>query len=496
MSVIQSLPGLTVRGGRTLMRSVGMKTMAMVGLLALLTAPVVDAQDKGAWELGAFGRYTRYPGAFDSVSSKAENSYGFGGRIGWFFATNWSFELDGGFNATDLDNFRPGVLSSPLQYLPFHLRGIFNAPLTPNRDLSLLVGGGINYNRYRKVVDGDDWGVGALVGLRARLYRQLHFRVDGLVDYVPSPVTGDDNNVFLGAQAGLSLVLGGKCKNKLERITLSPESATLFTGQSQQFSTSGMLCDGLTTTPAVLLYDATGGAVSSGGNFTAGTAPGTYRLIVRSGKLADTSMVTVRANVPTSLDLTPAQATLDTGATQQFTARLMMADGTTRPVTAITATGGTITNGAYRAGGQAGAYRVIAADGGLADTSTVTIRQPPPPPTPIRLVLSGAHFAFDKYSLTRLAQDTLRGVADTLKAHPDVRIEVAGHTDSIGTEAYNMRLSQSRAESVRRFLVANGVAGDRITVVYFGESRPVADNGTRAGRAMNRRVEVTQRSPD
>ena len=470
-----------------------MRKLVLVGAFALLLAPAAPAQEKGAWELGAFGRYTRYPGAFDTVSTKSENAWGFGGRVGWFFARNWSLELDGSYNPTDLDNFIPGVFSAPLDYVPFHLRGIWNAPIDNDGRASFLLGAGLNYNRYQKldIADRDDFGFGGLVGLRARVYRQLHLRVDGLVDWVPSPVTaGDGSNIFLGAQAGLSLILGGKCVNRLDAVTISPTNASLFPGQNQQFSASGTMCDGTVTTPAILTWQATGGTVSTGGNFTAGMTAGSYMVIAQAGKHADTAMVTIRENTPQRLSLTPETATVDTGATHQFSARLFMADGSTRPVTTMTATGGTISNGLFRAGSQAGTFRVIASEGGLADTSTVTVNAPAPPP--VRLVLHGAHFAFDRYNLRQPAQDTLRMVAQTLRDNPTVRIEVAGHTDWICTNAYNMRLSQARAESVKRFLVANGVAADRITTVWFGEDRPVADNNTAAGRAQNRRVEVNQ----
>jgi outer membrane protein OmpA-like peptidoglycan-associated protein len=77
-----------------------------------------------------------------------------------------------------------------------------------------------------------------------------------------------------------------------------------------------------------------------------------------------------------------------------------------------------------------------------------------------------------------------------LKAWGDVNIEVAGHTDSKGSDAYNMKLSQQRAEAVRNFLISRGVAADRLTAKGYGESQPVADNATEEGRFQNRRVEL------
>ena len=70
-------------------------------------------------------------------------------------------------------------------------------------------------------------------------------------------------------------------------------------------------------------------------------------------------------------------------------------------------------------------------------------------------------------------------------------LQVAGHTDSKGLAAYNERLSEERAMSVKQFLVDNGIAADRLTVVGYGESKPIATNDTEEGREANRRVEFS-----
>ena len=71
-----------------------------------------------------------------------------------------------------------------------------------------------------------------------------------------------------------------------------------------------------------------------------------------------------------------------------------------------------------------------------------------------------------------------------------MKVEVAGHTDSIGTDEYNQGLSLRRAEAVRNYLVDKGIAADRLSIKGYGESQPVADNATADGRFMNRRVEL------
>ncbi|QID19622.1 OmpA family protein [Nitrogeniibacter mangrovi] len=87
-------------------------------------------------------------------------------------------------------------------------------------------------------------------------------------------------------------------------------------------------------------------------------------------------------------------------------------------------------------------------------------------------------------------QGTLNQIAGTLNEHPNATVTVVGHTDSTGSEAYNMKLSQDRAQSVTTYLASRGVAPARMTATGQGESMPVADNATAEGRAQNRRVEM------
>jgi outer membrane protein OmpA-like peptidoglycan-associated protein len=84
----------------------------------------------------------------------------------------------------------------------------------------------------------------------------------------------------------------------------------------------------------------------------------------------------------------------------------------------------------------------------------------------------------------------LNNVADVIKSHPDItKVQVEGHTDSRGNDDANQSLSERRAQSVVKYLISRGVAAERLTAVGFGESKPIADNNTNAGRSTNRRVE-------
>lgn len=117
----------------------------------------------------------------------------------------------------------------------------------------------------------------------------------------------------------------------------------------------------------------------------------------------------------------------------------------------------------------------------------------PPPPPATRIVLRGVNFDFDKADIRPDARVILDEAASTLRENSGVRIQVGGHTDSIGTEEYNQGLSERRARAVADDLAAHGIDRARLTVVGFGESSPVATNDTRDGRAQNRRVELNVR---
>jgi len=119
------------------------------------------------------------------------------------------------------------------------------------------------------------------------------------------------------------------------------------------------------------------------------------------------------------------------------------------------------------------------------------VEAPPPPPVLQRkIVLRDVHFDFDRYDVRPDAAPVLDEAVQVLKDAGDVSIVAEGHTDSIGTVPYNLKLSQRRAESVRKYLVNHGMAAERIRTEGFGKSRPVASNDTADGRAQNRRVEL------
>jgi OOP family OmpA-OmpF porin len=107
-----------------------------------------------------------------------------------------------------------------------------------------------------------------------------------------------------------------------------------------------------------------------------------------------------------------------------------------------------------------------------------------------RIVLRGAGFNFDQAVIRPDARVVFDAAAEILRKNGDVQVEVAGHTCSIGSEAYNEDLSRRRAQAVVDYLISRGIAADRLEPVGYGERAPVADNATKEGRVQNRRVEL------
>jgi OOP family OmpA-OmpF porin len=106
------------------------------------------------------------------------------------------------------------------------------------------------------------------------------------------------------------------------------------------------------------------------------------------------------------------------------------------------------------------------------------------------IVLRGINFDFDSATIKPEFEGVLDAGVEVLKENPGVSIQVTGYTDSVGTDDYNMRLSERRANAVRDYLATHGIDGARLTAAGRGEADPVADNATADGRAQNRRVEL------
>ena len=108
------------------------------------------------------------------------------------------------------------------------------------------------------------------------------------------------------------------------------------------------------------------------------------------------------------------------------------------------------------------------------------------------LIVNMSDVLFDtgKFTLLPGAREKLAKIAGILLGHPTLRLDVEGHTDSVGGDEYNQRLSEQRASSVRDYLVQQSIPADHVTAKGFGKTQPAASNDTAAGRQRNRRVEL------
>ena len=103
---------------------------------------------------------------------------------------------------------------------------------------------------------------------------------------------------------------------------------------------------------------------------------------------------------------------------------------------------------------------------------------------------SGILFPFNSFDVLPAGRENLRQLAQSLQRYPGTEVLIVGHTDNVGSDAYNLTLSQRRAESAKSYLVSMGIPADRIRTAGRGEAEPIASNDAEAGRQQNRRVEI------
>jgi outer membrane protein OmpA-like peptidoglycan-associated protein len=125
--------------------------------------------------------------------------------------------------------------------------------------------------------------------------------------------------------------------------------------------------------------------------------------------------------------------------------------------------------------------------------------EPPPPPPPVKKarlvgkkieILEKVMFDYNKATIKRESHELLNDVASVIKENPTItKISIEGHTDSDGSDKYNKKLSQKRADSVKEFLAKAGIDANILEAIGYGEERPIADNTTDEGKEKNRRVE-------
>jgi len=130
-----------------------------------------------------------------------------------------------------------------------------------------------------------------------------------------------------------------------------------------------------------------------------------------------------------------------------------------------------------------GGYTINVADAGLVDLGANLTKA-------CHVAIYGVLFDFNKSTLQLSSDAALQPVANMMTADKTLKLEVQGHTDNVGNDAYNQTLSEARVKAVATWLTQHGIAADRLTAKGYGKTKPIADTGNDKGRAKNRRVEI------
>lgn len=437
---------------------------------ALLTAPA-GAQSPGTIELGGFVQLTRY-----DPSLILSDAIGVGGTLAVWVARGFAVEGSAAYSA-------PGASpAGSVKQIPLRLRLNYAVSVAPTT--ALLLGAGYVHNAVRDGTSAWEDGVTGLFGARFDLNPHVAVRVGAVGDYFPSPLNegpGAQDNWNFALQAGFDFLIGRR-----------------GAGTPSRFPTA---------LPAPAPAPPTGVRVA---------AP------VPPGKDSDSD------GVPDSLDRclgTPlgdqvdakgCSLPKDADGDSVIDARDRCPD--TRPGVKVDAEGCPIDSDGDGVADVAdkcpdtpqgdavdtsGCTILKDADGdGVLDASDRCPRTPPGTNVdalgcpllfsgPSRtLVLPSVTFQTGSATLTAASFGTLNQVAASLRAYPEVRVEIAGYTDDQGAQAANRRLSQARADAVRAYLIRQGVPGTQLVARGFGSANPLDSNATPTGRARNRRVEL------
>ncbi|HMA45020.1 MAG TPA: OmpA family protein [Gemmatimonadales bacterium] len=286
---------------------------------------------------------------------------------------------------------------------------------------------------------------------------------------------------------------------RLASILVSPDTSVTARG-SQQFTAEGRDARGalFAITPAWSVV-ASGGTINDAGLFTAGPTAGTFLNTVKAtdGDISGSASVKVTAPSPVlaTITVTPAGPdSLPAATTRQFLAQGKDSAGNNfvfMPTWSIVAGGGTIsTAGLFTAGTVPGVFAntIKASSGNVAGYATVTVGSSAAVTVAALATMQElVHFAYDKSDLTTNSRAALDAKVKVFQANPAMRILIVGHTDDRGTGAYNLALGTRRAEAVRDYLVAQGVASNRIDLETRGETQPLASGSSEGAMAQNRR---------
>ena len=449
-------------------------------LVALVVASVgaseSQAQRAGTLEVGVFPTIAYFDRALRLNQAKA----GPGARIGYFLSDRLSIEAEGSWVPTN------GPDDVEVKYMPLHARLMLNIPTSEY--VGVHIGGGYTHTRFRDGVRLSDHGVTGNAGVRLGLGDVTSIRIDTYVDYIPSPDNGSTDNWHWGVQPGLSFMLGGRsagprdrdadgvpddvdeCKKTPAGDRVDAKGCTVKDADGDGVFDDTDAC---ADTPAGDRVDAKGCSLpkDADGDGVLDDADGCAD--TPKGDKVDEKGCSLPKDADGDGVNDDVDACADTPAGDQVDAKgcPLPKDGD----------GDGVNDDADRCPSTPSGVEVDA------EGCQVLFQ-----PTKKTLILEGVNFETGKATLTPESETILNGVAESLVANDSIRVQVTGHTDNTGSLALNRRLSRSRADAVRTYLISRGVAEDRLTARGFGPDQPVGSNKTADGRAQNRRVELTK----
>lgn len=475
-------------------------TLALLAIAAVAAQPLVG-QRAHQFEFGTFGSFTRYDRAFN-----LDNQFGGGLRVGYFFGQTVGIEGDAGRQ-------QPGAKTGPTDATLWHGSVSLVLNFGAERNIFYLLGG---YSRldfeksfpYRFTDDG----VHGAIGDRIFLGDRVALRLEARAIYAPKTgFAGGDWAGHIVGSLGLSAFLGAGAIRDLDRDGVAdrrdtcpgtPTGAVVDPQGCPSDSDRDKVFNGLDACPNTI----EGAQVDARGCPTDADADGVYDGIDQcpgtgTGARVDAKGCPTDADgdaVPDGPDQcpnTPAGATVDAAGCPTDSDKDGVPDGLDKcPGTAAgtevdsagcqrakDTDGDGVDDAKDKCPGTAAGTRVDAAGCPILFTSERT-----------PVVLRGVTFESGQSALKPESYAVLDIVAASLAANPDIKIEIAGHTDNTGSAALNTRLSQSRADAVRAYLASKGVGPERMVAKGYGPTIPVATNTTAAGRAQNRRVELRQ----